>query len=114
MDVSTGLARCFRIHADDNVATMLEDSESGSLTILGQSAIQVMKLVEPVQLGHKVALFDIAEGDPVIKFGVPIGVASRPIRAGQWVHLHNCRSNFDERSGTLDLHSGAATDTRYE
>jgi hypothetical protein len=114
MDVSTGLAKCFRIHTDDNVATMLEDSESGSLTILGESAIQVMNLVEPIQLGHKVALFAIAEGDPIIKFGVPIGVASRPILAGQWVHLHNCRSNFDERSGTLDLHSGAATDTRYE
>jgi altronate dehydratase small subunit len=114
MEVSTLPATCFQIHANDNVATLLEDSEPGSLAILGQSGTQPMKSVEPVQLGHKVALFDIAEGDRVIKFGVPIGVASRPIRAGQWVHLHNCRSNFDERSGTLDLHSGAATDTRYE
>ncbi|MGC4030381.1 MAG: SAF domain-containing protein [Tepidisphaeraceae bacterium] len=57
---------------------------------------------------------DLAAGDPVIKFGVPIGRASRPIRRGEWVHLHNCDSNFDARSGTLDLHTGALTDTKYE
>jgi hypothetical protein len=105
---------CFQIHTADNVATLLDDSNGGVVAVLGLSAPDEIHLCEPVQLGHKVALRDIAEGQPIIKFGVPIGTASQPIRAGQWVHLHNCQSNFDKRSATLDLHSGAATDTRYE
>ena len=50
----------------------------------------------------------------VVKFGVRIGHATAAIRAGDWVHLHNCASDVDERSGTLDLHTGATTDTKYE
>ena len=60
------------------------------------------------------ALPAIRCGEPVIKFGAPIGMATRDLRAGEWVHLHNCASRFDERSRTLDRDSGAATDTRYE
>jgi hypothetical protein len=30
------------------------------------------------------------------------------------VHLHNCQSQLDERSSTLDLHTGLPGDTRYE
>lgn len=105
--------RCFQIHASDSVATMLDDSESGQVSVLGQSQRSI-ELLEPVKLGHKIAIRDISAGQSVVKFGVPIGHATCDIRAGQWVHLHNCSSNFDERSQTLDLHSGAATDTRYE
>jgi hypothetical protein len=71
-------------------------------------------LLEPVKLGHKVALSQLQPGDAVIKFGVPIGHATKAISVGAWVHLHNLASDLDERSGTLDLHSGAPTDTRYE
>ena len=91
---------------------MLAD-ESGAVNVLGQNP-QVIGLLEPIALGHKVALKDIQEGEPIVKFGLTIGRATRDIRAGQWVHLHNCSSNFDERSQTLELHSGATTDTRYE
>jgi altronate dehydratase len=71
-------------------------------------------LLEAVKLGHKIAIYDIPAGQNVLKFGVAIGRASKDIRAGQWVHLHNLTSDFDERSQTLDLHTGAATDTKYE
>ncbi|HVT13186.1 MAG TPA: UxaA family hydrolase [Fimbriimonadaceae bacterium] len=103
--------RCFKVHEGDNVATMLDEATPGALTILGQT--QGLDLREPVGLGHKIALRTIAAGEPILKFGVPIGHASIDIEAGAWVHLHNCRSNYDERSQTLDLHTGAATDTAY-
>lgn len=106
------MPRCFRINAQDNVATMLDDG-AGIVDVLGQSQ-QRIELSEQIALGHKVALSDIRAGDPIVKFGVAIGRATRDISAGQWVHLHNCSSNFDERSQTLDVHSGATTDTRYE
>jgi altronate dehydratase small subunit len=100
---------CFQIHPQDNVATMLDDA-SGAVQVLGAQP-QEIQLLEKIALGHKVALRDIAAGEAVIKFGVRIGHASQPIKRGAWVHLHNLASDLDERSGTLDLHSGAPTDT---
>ena len=101
--------RCFQIHLRDNVVTMLE-AGSGTVKVLGAEP-QDIRLLEQIALGHKVALRDIAPGDAVIKFGVRIGHASKPIARGAWVHLHNLASDLDERSGTLDLRSGVPTDT---
>ena len=107
------MARCFKINPADNVATLLDDASAGPVEVLGQTDLSIT-LSETVKIGHKIAIYDIAPGQSVIKFGVSIGRASREIRAGQWVHLHNLTSDFDERSQTLDLHTGAATDTKYE
>jgi altronate dehydratase small subunit len=38
----------------------------------------------------------------------------RRIEPGDWVHLHNCRSQLDERSGSFDIHTGAPEDNAYE
>src|SRR4051794_1781812 len=107
--------RCFQLHAQDNVATMLDDAAAGTtVSVLGADLEdQILTAAEAISLGHKVALRDLAKGDAVFKFGVQIGHATRPIQRGQWVHLHNLASDFDERSATLDLHTGAATDTKY-
>jgi len=107
------MTRAFCINSADNVATMLDDAKDGVVQVLGESAREIA-LLEPVSLGHKIAICDIVSGQPIVKFGVTTGRASRDIRAGQWVHLHNCASNFDERSGTLDVQTGAVTDTKYE
>ena len=103
------MATCFQINVADNVATMLEDGADVA-RVLGP-APQEVTLCGKVPAGHKVALCDIAAGTPVIKFGVRIGHATSPIARGAWVHLHNLASDVDERSGSLDLHSGAPTDT---
>jgi altronate hydrolase len=46
-------------------------------------------LVEPVPAAHKIALHRIAAGDVIHKYGEPIGVATREIAPGEWVHTHN-------------------------
>jgi altronate dehydratase small subunit len=107
-------ARCYRIHGDDNVATMLDDAPPGAVAVLGQASEPQIVITEAIQLGHKVALRDIQPGEAIIKYGVAIGRAARPIPCGGWVHLHNCLSSFDERSQTFDVQTGAAKDTRYE
>ncbi len=104
------MTRAFRIHPDDNVATLLSDAAT-VVTIVGADDIA---LCEPIGLGHKVALRDIAKGSPVVKFGIPIGLANAAIRAGEWVHLHNCASQFDARSGAFDVVTGAAQDMIYD
>jgi hypothetical protein len=104
--------RGFQVDTRDNVATLLQDAD-GAVDILGPAPQQIA-LREPIAGSHKVALVEIAAGAPIVKFGVRIGHATQAIRRGAWVHLHNMASDLDERSGTLDLHSGAPTDTRYE
>lgn len=110
----SGRPRCFQIDRRDNVATLLDDVEPGPVQVLGDTAIEHLEACERIAEGHKIALRDLAEAEAIIKFGVAIGSASEPITAGGWVHLHNCRSNFDQRSQSLDVHTGSATDTRYE
>jgi altronate dehydratase small subunit len=103
-------SRAFQIHADDNVATLLDETSGGELEILGAQPGTVPSC-EKISSGHKIALRDIGVNEAVIKFGVRIGHATQAIPRGAWVHLHNLASDLDERSSTLDLHSGVPTDT---
>jgi hypothetical protein len=109
------MATAFKIAAEDNVATMLESSRPQEIQLRGEALQEeFLNLIESIELGHKIALQAIAPGEKIIKYGVAIGLASQPIQRGEWVHLHNCQSQLDERSSTLDLHTGLPGDTRYE
>lgn len=104
----------FQVHATDNVATLLGDVAKGSLiTIVGPAGKRDITAREKIELGHKIALEPITEGAQITKFGVVIGIATRRIEPGEWVHLHNCRSQLDQRSGSFDLHTGAPGDNAY-
>ena len=104
----------FQVHAADNVATLLSDAAEDSLiTIVGPAGKRDITACEKIELGHKIAVAPILEDEPITKFGVVIGVATRRIEPGEWVHLHNCRSQLDERSGSFDLHTGAPGDNAY-
>ena len=102
--------RGFQIQPQDNVATMIDDTGADAVEVVGATMGGIGAL-ENIARGHKIALRDLAVNEAVIKFGVRIGHATQPIRRGAWVHLHNLASDLDERSGTLDVHSGAPTDT---
>jgi hypothetical protein len=100
----------FQVSPDDNVATLLADADGELVAIVGGKGSTV-SVTGNVKMGHKVATAPIAAGDFVIKYGMAIGQATRAIVPGDWVHLHNCASNCDERSSTLDGETGAPTDT---
>ena len=107
-------ASAFQVHASDNVATLLGEVAAGApLQIIGPAQPPHLAAREPIALGHKVALAVVPEGTPVIKFGIVIGIATRRIEPGEWVHLHNCRSQLDERSGHFDVHTGEPGDNAY-
>lgn len=91
----------------------LNDVAPGPISVVGAKHPKSMTAVEPVAQGHKIALRPLNRGDVILKYGVPIGFAAETIPAGAWVHTHNCRSGIDERSHTLDRHTGAPTDTQY-
>jgi hypothetical protein len=102
------------IHRDDNVATLLDDAAPGLVRLVGETSLASVDAIEAISRGHKVALAPLAAGATVLKYGVMIGRATSDIPAGGWVHTHNCASPLDARSATLDRHTGAPTDTKYE
>ena len=84
--------KLLRINPDDNVAVVLAPIVSGEVVSTGNSDITVLEGVSP---GHKIALVNIAAGQPVIKYGQPIGHASTAIVAGRHVHTHNLATALD-------------------
>ncbi len=108
-----GIARALTLHAARNVAVALDELAVGPVAVLGEHGSICLTAIERITAGHKIALSSISIDEAVVKFGISIGYATAAIDAGSWVHTHNCRSRLDERSHTLDPHSGAATDTSY-
>ncbi|MBI4803747.1 MAG: UxaA family hydrolase [Desulfovibrio sp.] len=52
----------------------------------------VVKVLSDIPIGHKVALKDMNSGDTVIKYGIDIGKAVAPIKAGEHLHVHNVKT----------------------
>ena len=71
-----------RMNEGDNVAIVANEGGLPAGAVLPDGPV----LVERVPQGHKVALVDIAEDAPVLRYGVAIGHALKPIPAGSWVH----------------------------
>ena len=80
------------INDQDNVAVALRDLEKGE-RISGKA--KEIELLEPVKKGHKIALENIPQGNNILKYGFPIGHATREIKLGEWVHTHNTKTNLN-------------------
>jgi len=77
----------------DNVATSIIDIPKNALvkTIKADRTLETV-LLDNIAAGHKFALGDIEGGTYIIKYGEIIGVASKEIKAGEHVHVHNVES----------------------
>lgn len=80
-----------RIHPRDNIAVLRQSLRPGASLRVGG---RVETFPDGLGLGHKIALGPIRANEPVYKYGVPIGLATREIVAGEHVHLHNLRSDY--------------------
>lgn len=86
------------VKPEDNVATAaLDDVALGTAQLRGGREGTV-ELLASIPFGHKAAIADIEEGAAIIKYGVQVAVASRAIRCGEYVHIHNAKSMMDVRS----------------
>lgn len=72
-----------RLHRADNVLVALRSVSAGTRLPGGVVAAQA------IPAGHKIALRDIALGEPILKYGQMIGTAIAPIPAGGHVHVQN-------------------------
>lgn len=85
----------FLAHDDgDFVAVAVWDVQPGEALIgyLDGTDSITLDVTEAVPLGHKVALADVAKDADVIEYGLRIGIATKDISRGDYVHTHNLRS----------------------
>ena len=70
----------------DMVAVALQPLAANEAVSYGAGEVTPLS---DIPMGHKVALRDIKKGEPVIKYGFPIGEATEDIPRGGHVHSHN-------------------------
>lgn len=96
----------------DNVATALLNIQPGTVKLHG-ARTGTFEVAESIPFGHKAALKDIAAGEEIIKYAYKVAIASQPIKAGRYVHLHNAKSAYDNRSNSYDFESVAPPEREY-
>lgn len=79
------------LHPEDNVVVCRRDVRSGERLTIGGEVIIARA---DVALGHKLARRLIPRGASVVKYGMSIGSSTSEIRPGDWVHLHNMKSDY--------------------
>ena len=90
----------------DNVCTVLENVEPGAQVDVDAGGEKVaVRVAERIPFGHKFAIRNIQRDEPILKYGEVIGVATREIRRGEHVHVHN----LDSRRGRGDKPSGSGS-----
>jgi altronate hydrolase len=80
------------LHARDDVAIARVPLSRGVILHLPSGSLAPgthVEVTQRIQVGHKVALRDIAQGEVVRRYGSLIGIATQPIFAGSHVHTHN-------------------------
>ncbi|MBK0098130.1 altronate dehydratase [Erwinia sp. S63] len=82
-----------RIHSRDNVAVALRDLPADTKVEIDR---QFITLQQEVGRGHKFALTPLATDALVIKYGLPIAHATRPIAIGEIIHSSNARTNLSD------------------
>ena len=79
--------------SSDNVCTVVENIEPGSVIAVQDNGQDIgITVADRIPFGHKFAIRSIQRGDPIIKYGEVIGIATREIAPGQHVHVHNLES----------------------
>ena len=72
-----------------------EGIESGSEVtgwVMDSDETITVTALEPIPLGHKIALSALADGDTVIKYGNDIGRMVADCAQGGHVHVHNLKT----------------------
>ena len=85
------------IDAKDNVAVAIEPIAKGDAAVYVCEGKEVsLPALEDITIYHRLATRDIAKGEPVVKYGEHIGIASSDIKAGEHVHVHNVEGHRED------------------
>src|SRR5438874_23218 len=75
-----------RLHESDDLLVLKKAVQSGDELVNGSFSLRI---AQNIPLGHKIALRELSEGEPVRKYGQTIGFAQGRISAGEHIHTHN-------------------------
>ena len=82
-------------HTDTVGVAVVEGIEAGEeLTcwVMDTDETVTITSLDPIPLGHKIAMTDFADGDTVIKYGHDIGRMVADCSKGGHVHVHNLKT----------------------
>ncbi len=85
------MKKYIRLHPADNVFIVIDTIHKDEQVDIDGSETCFQ---HTVPVGHKIAAHIINPGDSIIKYGVPIGLATQVIHKGDYVHLHNVKSAY--------------------
>lgn len=74
----------------DNVAVALTDLKKGEECLLRfNDRKEIVKVLEDIDFGHKIAISDIEKDESVLKYGEEIGRMMVSVQKGAYIHNHN-------------------------
>ena len=79
----------------DNVATIFANGITDGTEVEVRDKkgnAETVKVIGDVPYGHKIAVKDIKKGELIMKYGEEIGIATKDIVKGEFVHVHNLDS----------------------
>jgi hypothetical protein len=89
------MKKAIQIDEIDNVATVTSDVlKDESVEVLSHEGevVRRLKTLNDIPFGHKIAKRNLKIHGIIVKYGETIGIASRDIKEGEWVHTHNVES----------------------
>jgi len=92
MKVAPAAPLAILLHPDDNVLVCCRAVRAGERFQINER--EEIRVLQDVDLGHKLARRALSAGEKVIKYGAPIGSMTAAVAAGGWVHLHNMKSDY--------------------
>lgn len=80
------MTNILQLNKEDNIVCALSSFEPGQrVNVEGEEII----ILSSIPVGHKIAIHNIQKGQTIIKYGCIIGYASKDIKVGEHVHIHN-------------------------
>lgn len=93
------------LHGEDNVVICIAPIAAGESHAIEHAQLRA---AEDVGVGHKLACRPISPGEKILKYGAPIGSATQAIAPGEWVHMHNMKSDYISTHDRQTVQGGAA------
>ena len=83
------------IKEKDNLANLIGPEKKGQTVScnIEDKSTQTVELLDDIPSNHKFAFVDISKDDAIFKYAQNMGRASRDIKKGEHVHIHNIESN---------------------
>ena len=80
----------------DNVGTVTVALEKGDIArFVKDGSAQEVVLRDAIPIYHKFCAKAVKKGEPVLKYGEQLGLATQDIAVGEYVHTHNLESQRD-------------------